>query len=74
VAAPQAAAVVAALGAGATLVNIGTQLLLQAAGRSIGLYRTSHLAQERFGLGRHPLYDMMSAQDFSFRYEIVKVD
>lgn len=74
VAAPQAALVVGAIGASAVLVNIGAKLLLQATGKSIGLYRTSYLAHERFGLGQHPTYGLMSAQDFSFRYEIVEVD
>jgi len=73
VAAPQAALVVGALGASATLVNIGTKLLLQAVGKSIGLYRTSHLAFERFGEGRHPANGLMRAQDFSFGYEIIAV-
>jgi hypothetical protein len=74
VAAPQAALVVGALGASATLVNIGTKLLLQAVGKSVGLYRTSHLAFERFGEGRHPANGLMVAQDFSFGYEIVAVE
>ena len=65
---------VGALGASATLVNIGTKLLLQAVGKSIGLYRTSHLAFERFGEGRHPANGLMAAQDFSFGYEIVAID
>lgn len=73
VAAPQAALVVGAVGASAILINIGAKLLLQATGKSIGLYRTSHLAHERFGLGLHPTRGLMSVQDFSFRYEIVKV-
>jgi hypothetical protein len=70
-AAPEAAAIAAALGAGATLINLGYQLLSQAVGKSIGLYRTSLLAQEGFGVGRHPKRGVMRAQDFSFAYEIV---
>lgn len=73
VAAPQAALVVGALGASATLINIGTKLLLQAVGKSVGLYRTSHLAFERFGAGRHPANGLLRAQDFSFGYEIIAV-
>lgn len=74
VAAPQAAAIAGALAAGATLVNIGTKLLLQAVGKSIGLYRTSYLAQEMYGVGRQPRYGVMTAQDFSFAFEVIAVD
>ena len=70
---PEAAAIAAALGAGATLINIGYKLLSQAVGKSIGLYRTSLLAHERFGVGRHPKRGVMRSQDFSFAYEIVAV-
>ncbi len=72
--APQAALVVGAVGGAATLIQIGTRLLLQAAGKSIGLYRTSHLAFEQFGVGRHPSNGLMRAQDFSFSYEVLAVD
>ena len=68
--APQAAAVVAALGAGATICNISSTLLSAAPGSGIGLYRTSILAQEGFGVGRHPPSGTMRAQDFSFAFEI----
>ena len=74
VAAPQAALVVGAVGGAATLIQIGTRLLLQAAGKSIGLYRTSHLAFEQFGVGRHPVQGVMRAQDYSFSYEILPLD
>ncbi len=74
VAAPQAATIVAATGAAATLVNIGYRLLSAVVGNSIGLYRTSFLAHERFGVGQHPEHSMMRAQDFSFCYEVLAVD
>jgi len=63
-AAPQAA--VAALGAGAVLVNTAHEILTGAGERSIGLYRTSLLAQENFGVGRHE----RQLQDFSFTFSI----
>jgi hypothetical protein len=64
--APQAAAAVAVAGAAAVLVNTAYELLTGVVGPSIGLYRTSLLAQERFGLGRHERHP----QDFSFAYSI----
>jgi hypothetical protein len=73
VAAPQAAVIAGAVAAGATLANIGTKLLLKAVGNSIGLYRTSFLRQERYGLGRRPVQGVMTAQDFSFAYEVLAV-
>jgi hypothetical protein len=63
-----------AVAGGATIVNIGTKLLLKAAGTSIGLYRTSFLKQEQYGVGRHPPSGVMPAQDFSFSYEVIAVD
>jgi len=71
IAAPQAAIAVGALGAAATICNISSRLLSAALGQSIGLYRTSLLAQERFGLGRHPASDLMRVQDVSFGYEVL---
>lgn len=68
-AAPQAAATVAAVGAGAVLVNTAYELLTRAAGSSIGLYRTSLLAQEQYGIGRH----VRHPQDFSFTFSIDEV-
>jgi hypothetical protein len=75
VAAPQAALVVAAVGGAATLATVAYELLSRATGdsNSIGLYRTSLLAQERFGVGRHPEIGLMRAQDFSFGYEVIDV-
>jgi hypothetical protein len=74
VAAPPAATIAAATGAAATLVSISYRLLSAAVGNSIGLYRTSFLAHERFGIGLHPERSMMRAQDFSFCYEVLAVD
>lgn len=68
-AAPQAAAAVAAVGAGAVLVNTAYELLSKAVGSSIGLYRTSLLAQEQYGIGRH----VRHPQDFSFAFSIESV-
>ncbi|MEU1884020.1 caspase family protein [Micromonospora rifamycinica] len=65
-AAPQAAVAVAVLGAAAVLVNTAYELLTDLVGPSIGLYRTSLLAQERFGIGRHERHP----QDFSFTYSV----
>lgn len=74
VAAPQAATAVAAVGAGAVIINVAYRLLLDAVGKSIGLYRTSLLAQEGFGVGRHPTQGLLRAQDFSFAFTIDAVD
>ncbi|MDG4762878.1 caspase family protein [Solwaraspora sp. WMMD406] len=69
VAAPQAAAAVAAVGAGAVLVNTAYELLTKAVGSNIGLYRTSLLAQEQYGIGRH----VRHPQDFTFTFSIDEV-
>jgi hypothetical protein len=73
VAAPTAGAIVAGLGAATTVSNIAYKLLSAAVGKSIGLYRTSLLASERFGVGRHPAAGVMRAQDFSFWYQVSEV-
>jgi Caspase domain len=70
---PQGAAAVVGIGAAATLVGIGSRLVAAATGKSIGLYRTSLLAAEAFGVGRHPRAGLLCSQDFSFAYEIVAV-
>ncbi|MFY1634757.1 caspase family protein [Solwaraspora sp. WMMB335] len=72
-AAPQAAAAVAAVGASAVIINVAYRLLLAAVGNSIGLYRTSLLAHEEFGVGRHPTQGRLRAQDFSFAFTIESV-
>ncbi|MEV0005825.1 caspase family protein [Micromonospora sp. NPDC050980] len=64
--APHAAVAVAVAGAGAVLVNTAYELLTGVVGPSIGLYRTSLLAQEQFGIGRHE----RRPQDFSFTFTV----
>jgi hypothetical protein len=73
VAAPTAGAIVAGLGAATTVSNVAYNLLSAAVGKSIGLYRTSLLANERFGVGRHPASGSMRAQDFSCWYQVSEV-
>ncbi|MEU4242443.1 caspase family protein [Actinoplanes sp. NPDC026619] len=73
VAAPHAAVAAAMIGAGAVAVNTAYKLLSKAVGNSIGLYRTSLLAGENFGIGRHPADGLRRVQDYSFAYEIVPV-
>jgi hypothetical protein len=73
-AAPQAAAAVAAIGAGAVVINAAYHLLTGIVGSSIGLYRTTLLAGERFGVGRPADQCTVRAQDFSFTYLIEDVD
>ena len=71
-AAPQAAVIVGAVGAAATLANVAYKLLKNITGNTIGLYRTSWLQyRDRFGIGRHPDKDSFRQQDFSFWYEVV---
>ncbi|MEJ7598633.1 MAG: hypothetical protein WKG01_12055 [Kofleriaceae bacterium] len=65
------APIVAAVGATATLTAIAWRVLSQALPRSIGLYQTSLLAGDGFGLGRHPANGMYRAQDFSFAFNVV---
>jgi hypothetical protein len=73
-AAPQAAILAAAISGCAVVVNTAYRLLSRAVGDSVGLYRTSLLASERFGVGRHPRAGVQQAQDFSFAYEILAVE
>jgi hypothetical protein len=71
VVAPQVGLALTALSAGAIIVNTAYELLSQAVHRTIGLYRTSFLASEGFGAGRHPVNGSFTVQDFSFAYEIL---
>jgi hypothetical protein len=71
--APQAAMAVAAIGASAVLINAAYHLLTRIVGHSIGLYRTTTLASERFGIGRPVDRCTVRAQDFSFAYLIEDV-
>ncbi len=69
-AAPVAATAATAVGAGAIVVTAAYELLRKAIGDSIGLYRTTLLAQERFGLDRPLIQRQVRAQDFSFCYTV----
>lgn len=72
VAAPQAAVIAAALTGAITLGNLTAELVREAAGNTIGLYRVSYLQnRDRFGLGRKPASGSIKVRDFSFWYEIV---
>lgn len=71
--APQAAMAMAAIGASAVLINTAYHLLTGIVGRSIGLYRTTILAGERFGIGRPAGQCTVRAQDFSFTYLVEDV-
>jgi hypothetical protein len=61
---------IGAVGASAVLARVAYRALAAAASPSIGLYRTSFLASERFGVGRHPATGLRRAQDFSFALDI----
>jgi hypothetical protein len=71
--APHAVLAAAAVSACALIVTTAYQLLSTVVDDTIGLYRTSLLACERFGIGRHPVAGTQPAQDFSFAYEVVDV-
>lgn len=71
VAAPQVAAVTAAIGAAGVLGDFAYRLLRAATGNTIGLYRNSHLQhRDGFGIGPHPGQGRFRVNDLSFRYEI----
>jgi len=69
-AAPPIAIAVASIGAVATLVNLAYHALDTAVGKGIGVYRTSFLAGEGFGVGEHPTGGMRTEQGMSFRFRI----
>lgn len=69
-AAPQVAVGVGAVVAVAELVRVGARLVSAAVGKDIGLYRTSLLPHEGFGVGRHPETGMLRAQQIEFAYEV----
>jgi Caspase domain len=71
-AAPTVAVGVGAVVAVAELVRVGAHLVSTAVGRNIGLYRTSLLPYERFGVGRHPEDGMREAQEIGFAYEVLE--
>ena len=68
---PHAATLAAAMAAGGTVVYFVNKVIQHGLGRHIGLYRTSFLGRENWGIGRHPESGLRRAQDFSFAYEIV---
>jgi hypothetical protein len=73
VAAPQVAAINAALGAASRLGEFSYRLLRQLTGNTIGLLHTSWLEHKSgFGIGRHPDLDSYRLSDLSFWYEISK--
>ena len=72
-AAPQAIAIVGVVAATATVVRAAASLVRAATGTEIGTYRTSYLAQEQFGLGRHPSMGLRQARDVEFALEVVDV-
>jgi hypothetical protein len=78
VAAPAAAVVAGTVGAIAVLVRTAARVIDRARGTSIGVYRTSLLPYQRFGVdppparaGRHPDQGLIAAQDMSFAFEVV---
>ncbi|MEI8354696.1 MAG: hypothetical protein WCG31_01145 [Deltaproteobacteria bacterium] len=71
-AAPQAAAIAAAVGGAVTLGNIAYKVMKNITSNTIGLYRVSWLQyRDQFGIGRHPETGAYREQDFSFWYEVV---
>lgn len=72
-AAPQVAIAVGTVAAVATVVRVGSELVQAAVGKEIGLYRTSFLAFEKFGVGRQPAEGLRQAQGIEFAYEIIDI-
>ena len=73
VAAPQVAAVKAAIGAASKLGEFAYQVLRQLTGSTIGLLHESWLEHKNaFGIGRHPDPGSYQLRDLSFWYEITK--
>jgi hypothetical protein len=73
IAAPQIALAVGAVAAVATVIRVGSELVHAAVGKEFGLYRTSFLAFERYGVGRQPAEGLREAQGIEFAYEIIDV-
>lgn len=57
---------VTAVGASAVLARIADRLVGTVAGAATAAYRTSFLADERFGIGRHPQAGLHRAGNFAF--------
>lgn len=64
------AVAIASLGAVGTIVDLAYRALAAAVGDGIGVYRTSFLAHEAFGLGDHPVGGMRTEQDMVFRFRV----
>jgi hypothetical protein len=71
VAGPQAATLAAAIAAGATVTYFVNRVVERVIGRHIGLYRTSFLPLESWGIGRHPQQGSIRAQEFSFSFDVI---
>ncbi|HEV2637927.1 MAG TPA: caspase family protein [Actinocrinis sp.] len=65
---PNVAAAITAVSLAAVVVNVAYKMLRRNISDVVGVYRTSMLAQERFGVGRHPADGSRRAQDFSLAY------
>jgi len=77
VAAPEIAAVTAAMRGAGFIANFAYRLLRTMTGSTIGLYRTSHLQyRDDFGIGPHPQPPQRTyrVNDLSFRYEVLEED
>lgn len=73
VAGQQAVAATMAVGSVSVIVNTANELLSQNADDLVGIYRTSLLAVERFGAGRHPAAGLRRARNVEFAYEITEI-
>jgi hypothetical protein len=62
----QAALATAAIAAGAVFINTAYHLLRRVAGEAVGLYRTTLLPQEGFGVGRPAEQCRIRAREYSF--------
>jgi hypothetical protein len=56
---------VAAAGASAVLARTAGEILMSVTGLSLGLWRTCFLADERFGIGRHPAAGLHRGANFA---------
>lgn len=75
IAAGSSAPWVAAVGASTVMARIAHELLVGEAGVSVGLYRTSFLAREQFGVGRHPRQGLHHGEvSFSLHIERVGLE
>ncbi|GAA3826916.1 hypothetical protein GCM10023083_69940 [Streptomyces phyllanthi] len=72
---PTAAVVAGSTAAVAVLIRMAARMIDQSRGTSIGLYRTTLLPHQRFGVadgvGRHPAQGLLRAQDMSLVFEVV---